>query len=76
LAKEHRLADENKNIHRKRSRANVSSHRINHRRIQRRSIEQQKNAASAIAGNITGPRVNSATIMKGTPSAMLAAETK
>src|SRR5579863_8840689 len=39
-------------------------------------LSRRKKADTAIAGIMTGPRVNKATIMNGTPSAMLAAETK
>src|SRR5229473_5240332 len=39
-------------------------------------LNRRKNADTAIAGTIIGPLTNSATIMKGTPSNMLAAEIK
>jgi hypothetical protein len=39
-------------------------------------LSNKKNAATAMAGSITGPRMNNAAIMKGTPRAMLTAETK
>src|ERR1700683_646818 len=39
-------------------------------------LNNRRNAATAMAGTINGPLLNKATIMTGTPSAMLTADTK
>jgi hypothetical protein len=60
------------NVHRDGRGANMGAHRIDHRRIQRRSIQQQKESRQRDRRHHDRPFANSATIMTGTPSAMLA----